>query len=108
MANVLDINYEGKEYKLDIEEITVQQARTIKSSCGVTLMGLENGLAMADPDALRAMFWLMLCQSGEVQDIDRLDFKIVKFAQALDKAAGSAAETEEAPKAKAGVKASRA
>jgi len=94
---------EGKEYTFDLEEITVQQARTIKSQCGITLLGLEEGLENGDPDALRAIFWLMLCQNGEPADIDRVDFKIVKFAKAMDIAAVAEAEaakaTEEPPKA---------
>lgn len=98
------VKYEGKEYNFDLEDITVQQARTIKSSCNLTLLGLETGLEQGDPDALRAVFWLMLAQNGEVEEIDRVDFKIVKFARAIDAAAIEEAKrtkTEEAPKAKA-------
>lgn len=99
----MHLNYEGKEYDFDLEEVTVQQARTIKTSCGLTLLGLENGLEQGDPDALRAVFWLMLCQNGERVDIDRADFKIVKFARAIDAAAlaeAEAAKAKTAPKAK--------
>jgi hypothetical protein len=89
----MHVKYEGKEYTFDLEEITVAQARTMKSSCGLTLMGLEDGLTKGDPDALRAVFWLMLCQNGEpAADIDRIDFKIVKFARAIDEAAGTEAD----------------
>jgi hypothetical protein len=91
------VTYEGKEYSFDLEEITVAQARTIKTSCGLSLMALENGLTEGDADALRAVFWLMLCQNGENADIDRVDFKIVKFARAIDEAA--TAKDDPGPKA---------
>jgi hypothetical protein len=91
------LNYEGRDYTFDLEEITLQQARTIKSQCGITLLGLEAGLENGDPDALRAIFWLMLVQNGEQADIDRVDCKIVKFARAID-AAVTEGTTEETPK----------
>lgn len=97
----MKLDYEGTEYSFDLEDITVQQARTIKASCGLTLLGLEAGLEAGDPDALRAIFWLMLCQNGETPDIDRVDFKIVKFAKALDAQANAESKEDEAPKAKA-------
>ena len=83
---VMHLTYEDKEYTFDLEEITVAQAKIMKKSCGLTLMGLEEGLGQGDPDALRAVYWLMLCQNGDPQDIDRVDFKIVKFARAMDAA----------------------
>lgn len=95
-APVMHVTYEDKEYTFDLEEITVAQARTIKASCGLSLMGLEEGLTTGDADALRAVFWLMLCQNGESPDIDRVDFKIVKFARAID---GAATKDDPDPKA---------
>lgn len=95
------LTYEGKEYKFDLEEITLEQARTMKARCGLTLMGLEAGLGEGDPEALRAVFWLMLTQNGEPQaDIDRVNFKIVKFARAFDAAQPVEDEKAEAPKGK--------
>lgn len=91
---VLHIKYEDKEYTFDLEEITLSQARIMKDRCDLTLMGLEEGLGNGDPDAMRAMYWLMKCQNGEPEDIDRVDFKVVKFARAID-----AAQKDEVPDA---------
>lgn len=82
----MKVTYLDNEYTLDLEEIDVKQARIIKDKCGLTLAGLEAGLGEADPDALRAMFWLMTEQTGLHQDIELVNFKLVKFVQALQEA----------------------
>lgn len=103
----MKVTYDDKEYDFDLDEIDVRQATIIQDKCGMTLMGLEEGLADGNAHALRALFWIMLVQSGETVDIDRINFKIVKFAKALDKAAvDQAAAAEAKTKGKAESKAS--
>ena len=82
----MDVEYDGAKYTFDLDDITVQQAKNIHSAFGLTLMGLEQGLNDGHPDALTAIYWLMMAQSGQTANIKTLDFKIVKFAQALEKA----------------------
>jgi len=82
----MKLEYEGEVYDFDLEEITVGQAKMIKQHCNLTLMGLESGLADGDPDALLAIYWLMLANSGKARPIGEVDFKIVKFAKALQEA----------------------
>jgi hypothetical protein len=89
----MKVTYDGADYDFDFDEITVQQAKTIKDRCKMTLRGLEEGLAEGDADALRALYWLMLCNTGITEDIDTVDFKIVKFSKALQDA--TAARDEE-------------
>lgn len=98
--SVMHINYDGKEYTFDLEEIDVRQAGIIKDKCGLTLMGLEAGLSEGDPAALRAVYWLMLCQNEEKADIEQVNFKIVKFARAVDAASTTEDDEAEAPKGK--------
>jgi hypothetical protein len=86
----MEVDYEGKVYDLDFDEVTVQQAKVIKVHCGLSLKGLEQGLADGDADALRALFWLMTVNSGETASIDTIDFKIVKFSKAIQEAAEKA------------------
>jgi hypothetical protein len=98
------VQYEGNDFDFDLEEITVGQAKVIKERCGLTLGGLEGGLAEGDPDALRALFWLMLQNSGDIRtSIDAVDFKIVKFSKALQDATEKENKrlTEQAAKEKA-------
>lgn len=83
------VKFEGKEYQFDLDEITLAQATVIKVHCKLTLIGLEAGLRDGDPDALRAIYWLMLVNSGSPANIDTLDFKIVKFANAVQEASNA-------------------
>ena len=80
------VHYEGKEYSFDLDDLTVAQAKVIKDHCNMTLFALEQGLTSADPDALRALYWLMMAQSGESCNIDLVDFKIMPFVKALGEA----------------------
>lgn len=111
MADI-KLTYEDQEYTLDIEDIDLRQAIIIKDKCDLTLMTLEDGLNNGDPQALKALFWLMMAQNGDEQDIDRVNFKIVKFARALDEAGrreaeAAAAAKKSSPKSRGGAKASQ-
>ena len=77
------VEFQGKEYTLDIDEIDVAQSRHIYRKTGLSLLKLEEGLAEVNPDALVALYWLMLAQSGETVDMDKVNFPVVKFANAL-------------------------
>ena len=66
--------------------VLVIPEETPETNCGFTMLGLLEGLRQIDPDAVRAAFWLMHAQSGVPCDIDRVNFKIVDFADALNEA----------------------
>ena len=111
----MNIEFEDKEYTFDLDEIDLRQASIIYDKCGLTLMTLELGLSDGNPAAMRAIYWLMLVQSGQDEDIDRLNFKIVKFAHALQVAgekqaaeAAAKAKADKAPKARAAKASSQA
>jgi hypothetical protein len=103
----MDVEYEGNSYTFDLDEITVQQAMVIKAQCGLTLSTMQKAIGEGDPDGLRAMFWLMMVQSGRQADIARVDFKILKFAQAI-REAGEQQEKTMADEARAAAAAERA
>lgn len=94
----MKIAFEDRDYELVLDDITVAQAKVIKVHRGLTLKGLSEGLNELDADALVAAYWLMRVQSGDVGvDIDRVDFKAVRFAEALveaNKAEQSATEAD--------------
>lgn len=93
----MKVEYEGRTLEFDLEEITVRQATVLKRKLNLTLMSLDRGLTEGDPDALRAVYWLMLVQSGEKDvDIDTLDFKIVKLANAVQEAVEAETAKKEA------------
>jgi hypothetical protein len=89
------IDYDGQEYRLDIDEITVSQAMLLKVKTGFSLMQWQAKLEEADVDALKFLYWLMVDQSGKRVNFESIDFKIVKFAQAVQ-AAQDAEENSEA------------
>jgi hypothetical protein len=92
------VEYEGEKLTFDLDEIDVQQATVLKRKLGLTLLSLDAGLSEGDPDALRAVFWLMQVQSGKTGvDIDAVNFKIVKLANAIQ----DAVEKENAAKEEA-------
>jgi hypothetical protein len=106
----MEVLYEDQTYIFDFDEITVQQAKVIKVHCGMTLKGLEDGLADGDADALRALYWLMMVTNGEKANIDTIDFKIVRFSKAIQDAAAKeriAADEAEAKEAAATAAAGR-
>lgn len=100
------VKFEGEEYTLDLMDLEVAQAKVIKSHCGLTYLKLMEGLAEFDPDAVRAVYWLMHAQSGKPCNIDNINFGLNKFmdamnaaAQAESEAAGTdVSEEAEAPK----------
>ena len=100
----MQIKFEDVEYSFDLDEIDLRQASMIYDKCGLTLMTLELGLGDGNPSAMRAIYWLMLSQNGREEDIDRLNFKVVKFAHALQ-VAGEEAEKAAKAAAKPGPKA---
>jgi hypothetical protein len=80
------IKYEDQEYEFDIEELTLAQTTRIFKTYGLTLLELEVGMQTGHVDALRAIYWVMLEQNGERIALDRLKFKPVKFARAINAA----------------------
>jgi hypothetical protein len=83
----MKIQYEGEYLEFDLEEVTLAQATYLHKKLGLTLLGLDRGLVEGNPDALRAVWWLMQQQAGNTKvNIDSLDFKIVKLTNAIQEA----------------------
>lgn len=80
------VAFNNKSYILDLDEMNVEEARIIKKYAALTLKGLQDGLAELDPDAMTCLYWLMLRQAGEDHSIERVTFKILKFAEAVGEA----------------------
>jgi hypothetical protein len=80
------VDYDGTEYELDLDEMDVKQARTIKVATGLTVMALQKGMLEVDPDALVGLYWYMMVSNGVKSDIRRVNFKVAKFANALSDA----------------------
>jgi len=89
----MKVAFEGRDYEFALDEMTVAQAKVIKVHCGMGLKGLSDGINDGDPDALRAVYWLMRVQSGDVGvNIDNVNFVVVKFLDALAQATQAESE----------------
>ena len=86
----MNVEFEGKTWTLDVDEIDVRQAIVIKVKTGFNLLEWQAALERGDVDAAKALYWLMLAQNGVSADIDLVNFKILKFIAAV----GAAAEAE--------------
>lgn len=94
---VLDIDYEGRQFLLDIEDLDTDQMRTIERFGIPNLKALEERFQEGDLDALTAYYWLCLVQNGEPgARIERVRFKPLKFLVALAMAAKKIADAAEA------------
>lgn len=102
----MTVKYDGETYLFDMEDITVGQARTLKTVFDVTMGTLGEKLGDQDPDAMTAVYWLMMVQNDNPVPIDQIDFKIIKFANALNEAFAESEEKEAAKNKAAGKKAS--
>lgn len=89
------VQFEDKEYNFDIEALDLAQARHIKRQTGLSVKGLLDGLAELDPEACVALYWLMLKQNGTATDMNKVNFPILKFGEAII-AAFQAEEEKEA------------
>lgn len=79
----MQVNYEGEEYELDLDEMDVKQARIIKVATGLTPLQLQRGMMEVDPDALTGLYWYMMVSNGKPCNIKVINFKVAKFSNAL-------------------------
>lgn len=91
------VHFEGAEYNFDIQDLTLMQARIIKNQTGMSVRKLMDGLVELDPEALAALYWLMLNQNGKAVDIHKVNFKVMEFGKALDEAFTDDEEDEANP-----------
>lgn len=90
------IKFDDREYEFDAEEIDVRQAMVIKVKTGYSLLQWQAALEQADVDAIKGLYWLMLSQNGITVDIDQVNFKLIKFANAFKEAAKAEREADDA------------
>lgn len=82
----MKVRYDGRDYTLSFDNITLAQAIEIKNRIGFTIKGFEDKLAEGDIDAFRVLFWVMMIQSGHECDLDTVDFKLPRFLAGYEQA----------------------
>lgn len=91
----LHVNYDGREYDLDLEDLDMAQGRAMERFGVPNLKALEEGIAEGDLSALTVAYWVMLQQNGEPgARLERVNFKPIKFIKAVGEAALRAAAEE--------------
>ena len=86
------INYDGRQYPFDMDDITVKQALKVEKYMGCSFAEWGKLLQAGDLRARQVLGWLILHPDGGVA-IEDTDFKLVALGNALDEAF----KAEEAP-----------
>lgn len=79
------IRFEDGEYEFDFEKVSLPEYREIKRKLGLTIRTFMEGVELADPDAVTALYWLVLRTDGKHDDLvlaDDLDFDVFRFLEA--------------------------
>ena len=77
------ITFEGRDWELDLEAITLKQGVAMHMAYGFTVDGWLTALGDADPRALQVLYWLMLQQDGQHVAVKDADCRIVDLATAF-------------------------
>ncbi|GAA1701643.1 hypothetical protein [Fodinicola feengrottensis] len=80
------VDWEGKTYDFDPEDIDVKQGIAIQYGTGMTLKAFNDGIQEVDVHAWQALMWLMKNQNGEQCNIQDLNFKVNAFSNAINAA----------------------
>lgn len=59
------INYDGRDYHVDIDEIDIDEYRQLKTKYGMTPKAFQEGINEGDPDASTFLYWIMLRRDGQ-------------------------------------------
>lgn len=95
-----EIEWDGKVYTYDPEDINVRHGFVIKQHTGLDLKPWEDSLRDGNVASWQALMWLLKQQNGERTQIATEDFAVVKFMNTFN-AAMEAASEEEAKRRKA-------
>jgi hypothetical protein len=100
----MKIEFEGKVYDFDLDDLNSDEAKTIKDHYGLNLGDFTRSIFDSDPDAIIGAYWLMRRQNGEpdLAPENVKSFKIVTFLSAFaDGVAAQVKEQEEKDKVEA-------
>jgi hypothetical protein len=80
------INWDGTDYLYDDRRVKVSQAAIIKRETGLDWpMEFAEAIGKLNPDAVRAMMWLVRLQNGHIERIEDVDGSVMEFLEAYSK-----------------------
>ncbi len=89
------IEYEGRTYDFDLDDLTVKQALKIEKHIGGPMIEFEKGMATGSAACYQVLGWLIF-HGGDQTPIGEVDFKFGKLAKAFEAAAAAEAEAAKA------------
>ena len=94
----MKIEYEGRVYDYDLDDLDVEQSLKIEKHIGGTMLDWEQGLAKASVACFQALGWMILHGGDLSVPISSVNFKVMKLATAWAEAqAAEAAAAEDEP-----------
>ena len=92
----LTIDFEGREWHFDKNEIGVDEWRELKRKYKMTPRQFDEGVSQADPDGYTFLYWVMLRQNGDQRAVlgDHLKPDIIALNAAIAKALVTEREQE--------------
>jgi hypothetical protein len=98
----LIIDYEGRQYPFDMDDMDIKQALKIEKHIGGTMGDFTDGLIESvRADCYQALGWLIF-HGGDQTPIADVNFKFGKLSRAFGEAAEKEAKAEAAAKEAAG------
>jgi hypothetical protein len=91
----LIIEYEGRSYEFDLDDLTVKQAIKIEKHIGGPMIEFEKGMLTGSASCYQAVGWLIF-HGGDATPIADVDFKFKKLSDAFSAAAEKEAAAEKA------------
>lgn len=77
------VQFDAAEYTLEIDQIDLNQAIYIKVKTGMSLSAWQQGIRDSDPEAIKALYWLMLSQSSKAVVWEKINCKVLPFISAF-------------------------
>lgn len=95
----MKLDYEGRTWQLDIEDVTTRQGEAIWDETGLSILGWWKSLTDADSrvwvKSMRCLYWLMRAQNNDPVTLQEADPVPLKLLQAFN----AGAKAEQAPDA---------
>lgn len=88
----MKIDFEGRTWSYDADDITVQDAEVIEKETGAPVIEWSRSLAGIHAGAYKILYWLMRSQSGDPIPLGEVNFRLYPFVTAFTDAAKAEAE----------------
>jgi len=92
----MKIDFEGRTWSYDDEDITVDDAEVIEKETGGSVADWAQSRAGVGSKAYRILYWLMRSQNGDPVPLADVNFRLLPFVEAFTNALRAETATAEA------------